>query len=438
MDSKNGVNSNFGKKGWAIIVFVFLLYMFSSTPPDTLNVTADFFATKFGLESSNALLLFSAIGGFAGIPISLLFGVIIARKGVKWPTFVILIIYAAIWFLNGQASSVAMYGIVVILITAVSNSINLVSTQQIMSNWFPKKKGIALGWATMGMCFSSAIMVGVFHGMVQNISLSAPFNLMIVICLILAVVTLIWFKAYPEEAGAYPDNEKVNDEESKKILKFLASYKSEWSPAKLMKTKEFWSLVFIFGFLFIGLVGTVSQMIPRLVSVGMQTQGAIMWLTIASIIGIPASFIWGFIDQKIGTKKAVEIFCVLWTIMMIVAAAGAQFISLPISVLSVVMYACLLGGLGNLMPSMVIQVFGRFDFAQANKLVVPFVVGLRSFALIIVPIMLQVAGTGNETVGFRNVFIVFAIMSAIAILLAVRLQDTTIGYVMDEENENAA
>ncbi|MFV0466843.1 MAG: MFS transporter [Lachnospiraceae bacterium] len=428
MDSTKKVSSDFGRKGWEIIIFVFFLYMFSSTPPDTLNVTADFFAVQFNMSSSNALLLFSAIGGFAGIPISLLFGIIIAKKGVKIPTIGILLIYALTWLLYGNASNIAMYGVIVILITAISNSINLVSTQQIMSNWFPKKKGIALGWATMGMCFSSAIMVGVFHGMISNISLSAPFYLMIVICILLAAVTLFWFKAYPEEANAYPDNEKVSDEETKRMLKFLESYKSEWTAGKLLKTKEFWSLVFIFGFLFIGLVGTVSQMIPRLVSVGMETTGAIMWLTIASVIGIPASFIWGYIDQKIGTKKAVEIFCILWTIMMAVAALGAQMVNLPISILSVIMYACLLGGLGNLMPSMVIQIFGRFDFAQANKLVVPFVVGLRSFALIIVPIMLQVAGIGHETIGFRNVFLIFTVMSAIAILLAVRLKDTTIGY----------
>lgn len=427
MAKKNVVSSNFGKKGWAIIIFVFFLYMFSSTPPDTLNVTADYFALKFGLDSSNALLVFSAIGGFAGIPVSLLLGIIIAKHGVKWPTIAMLVLYAIIWFINGQASSVAMYGFIVILITAVSNSINLVSTQQIMSNWFPKTKGIALGWATMGMCFSSAIMVAVFHGMIEGIGLSAPFNLMIGICLILILFTLFWFKAYPEEAGAFPDNQPVSAKEQDDTLKFLASYHSEWSSKRLLKNKEFWSLVLIFGFLFIGLVGTISQMIPRLVAVGMQTNVSILWLTVASIIGIPASFAWGYIDQMIGTKKTVTFFCGLWTIMMIVSALGSALVSIPVSVLSVIMYACLLGGLGNLMPSMVIQVFGRFDFAHANKLVVPFVVGIRSFALIIVPIMLQIAGTGNETVGFRNVFFVFTVLSLISFILSVRISDKTIG-----------
>lgn len=419
--------SNFGRFGWLVILYVLFLYMFSSTPPDTLNVTAGFFANALGLPNSNPLLIFSAVGGFVGIPVALIFGQIIAKFGAKWPTVGILVLYAIIWLLNGQVKSVVAYGVIVTLITAVSNTINLVSTQQIMNNWFPRKKGIALGWATMGMCFSSAIMVAVFQGLITNVGLHMPFTVMAVICLILAVITAVWFKNFPEEAGAYPDNEPISEEEKAANLKLIAEYKSDFTYGKLFKTKELWALVFIFGFLFLGLVGTVSQMIPRLVCVGMPQTTAIMWLTIASVIGIPASFAWGWIDQKIGTKKAVQIFCILWTLMMAVSAVGSFAVSLPVSILSVVMYACLLGGLGNLMPSMVIQIFGRYDFPQANKLVVPLVVGIRSFALLVVPAMLAAAGAGNETQGFFRVFIVFTVLSLIATVIAFVLKDTMIG-----------
>ena len=39
----------------------------------------------------------------------------------------------------------------------------------------------------------------------------------------------------------------------------------------------------------------------------------------------------------------------------------------------------------NLMPSAIIQVFGRYDFAQANKIIMPLVIGIRSCAFLIVP-----------------------------------------------------
>ncbi len=419
--------SNFGKKGWLVILFVFFLYWFSSTPPDTLNVTAAFFAGHLGLATSNSLLVFSAIGGFVGILFSLVFGLIVVKVGIKWPTFVILIIYGATWFLNGAVNSFMMYAVVVTLLTAVSNTINLVSTQQIMSNWFPRKKGIALGWATMGMCFDGAIMVAVFQALITNKGLSAPFNLMVIISLALALVTALIFKSYPEQAGAYPDNEKISEEEKQKNLDFIKNYKSIWTTKKLLKNKEFWSIVFIFGFLFVGLVGTFSQMIPRLLVVGMSVNGAILCVTIAAVIGIPGSYLWGFIDQKIGTKKTVEVFCGVWLLTMIISVIGAALSNLQISVIAVVMFACLIGGLGNLFPSMIIQIFGRYDFAQANKLIIPFVVGIRSVALIVVPMMLAIAGVGNEAAGFRNIFIVFSVISALSLIFAIRIKDKSIG-----------
>ena len=135
--------SNFGKKGWLVIIYVLFLYMFSATPPDTLNVSVEAFGhMRFGMEGQSwqQLLIYSAIGGFIGSPVALILGQIVARCKVKWPTVAVLVIYGIIWFLNGQANSVAMYAVMVVMITAVSDALNLVSTQQIMNNWFPKKR----------------------------------------------------------------------------------------------------------------------------------------------------------------------------------------------------------------------------------------------------------------------------------------------------------
>lgn len=420
----HSAKSNFGLKGWLIIIFVLFIYLLSSGVPDTLNVSVEVFAGAHGWNS-NELLAFSGIGGFVGIAVSLLLGAIIHKTNVKWPTVIFMFIFAALWFAYGQVGSVPAYGAVVVLITAVSNTLNLVSTQQIMSNWFPRKKGIALGWATMGMCFSSAFLVPLFQ-LLFGSGISTPFTFMCVVVIVLALITIFWFRSYPEQMGAYPDNEPISEEEKQKNLEALNSYKSSFTLGKLLKTKQFWLIVLIFGLLFIGLVGTVSQMVPRLQSIGMSLDTSILWLTIASIIGIPASYAWGAIDQKIGTKNAVVSFCVLWVVVMVLSAIGVGIGSVPVSILSVILFALGLGGLGNLMPSMAIQVFGRFDFAAANKLIVPVVVGIRSFALIIVSVVLAASGA-NVATGFQNVFILFAIITVIALLLSLMLSNKTIG-----------
>jgi MFS family permease len=424
--------NDFGRKGWAIVIFVLFIYLFSSTAGDTLNVTAEFLAMHLGMDSGNALLMMFAIGGFLGVPVSLVFGLIVAKFKVKWPTVILFFVYAVIWLVNGLATSFALCAAMLILLSAISNAVNLISTQQIMNNWFPKKKGIALGISTAGMPLSGAVMVFVFQRMILGTGISAPYYLMFAVCIVLALLTAFWFKNYPEEAGAFPDNEPISDAQIAKNLEELDSYRSPFTVGRLFRTKQFWQIVVIFSFLFIGLIGLLQQMVPRLMAVGLDQTQSIGWLTIASIVGIPMSYVWGLIDQKVGTKPAVRTFALLWTIMMILSAVGSGLASLPISVVSVVFLSCMHGGMANLMPSMIIQVFGRFDFVAANKLVVPFVVGIRMSSLLIIPVMLGMAGLGNETIGFRNVFLIFAVLAVIAFATACAIKTDCIGKVAEE------
>ena len=78
---KQGMN-NFGKKGWAIVFYVLLIYLFSCVINDTINVTMGVFAGVLGTDQ-NSLLPFAAVGGFVGVILSLVSGAIIAKKQVK-------------------------------------------------------------------------------------------------------------------------------------------------------------------------------------------------------------------------------------------------------------------------------------------------------------------------------------------------------------------
>ena len=86
----------------------------------------------------------------------------------------------------------------------------------------------------------------------------------------------------------------------------------------------------------------------------------------------------------------------------------------------------MVGGMMNLMPSAIIQVFGRYDFAQANKIIMPLVIGIRSCAFLIVPMMLAAAGA-NVNGGFRNAFIICTVLSLIATVLSFVLKSDCIG-----------
>jgi len=280
-------------------------------------------------------------------------------------------------------NSITTYGAAVILLTMVSGGVNLISTNTYMSNWFPKKKGIALGWSSMGMCASGAVSIPIFAVLLEKThSLTIPFAFFGAATLIIALVTLIGVKVIPEEAGAFPDNEPLNPEKLEQNRREMESYKSSWTAGKLLACKQVWLVSLSFGLLFIALMATMTQFVPRFSAAGFTLPQAIMWLSIASVLGIIGSYLWGYFDQKIGTKTTIVIFAVYMTVMQFLNAVF--FTNKPVVTVLIIMIGLLIGGIGNLFPSMVIQIFGRYDFRAANSVCVPILTVVRAFTFIII------------------------------------------------------
>ena len=118
-----------------------------------------------------------------------------------------------------------------------------------------------------------------------------------------------------------------------------------------------------FGLLWMVTVGIVSQFVPRMISVGNSQPAALMMLTVAAVVGLFGSYFWGWLDQKIGTKTA----SVIYSASYIIALLLLIFAKLPIfTYIAIVFVGLGIGGLLNLMPSMVISVYGKYEIGRAH------------------------------------------------------------------------
>ena len=107
-----------------------------------------------------------------------------------------------------------------------------------------------------------------------------------------------------------------------------------------------------------------------------------MMLTIAALVGIFGSYIWGWLDQKFNTKRASLIYGVwyLVALLLMIFHNGSALIN----VLATIFVGFGIGGIGNLIPSMVGTCYGRFGFLRANKVIAPMNTAIRSSALVII------------------------------------------------------
>ena len=134
-------------------------------------------------------------------------------------------------------------------------------------------------------------------------------------------------------------------------------------------------------------------------------------LTIAAVCGLVGSYFWGWLDQKIGTKMA----SVVYALSYIVALLLLIFAKVEIlTYIAIVFVGLGIGGLLNLMPSLVIAVYGRYDFFAANSLVSPIASLIQKAAFVVMAVALSFSH-GDYTIPYV-IFIVIDIIGMILLM----------------------
>ena len=418
MDSKQLTNNRFGKWGWSMIIYTLLLYyIYAGLCVDSMNLYPDVFAGMYGMDR-NLLLGLATPAGVIGVLGGVVFGHICMKTGVRLMSGISLIIAGILYIIFGFASTPVLYLIVLTALCFVANAFGLISTATLMGNWFPRKKGIALGWATMGAPLATATVVALLSTLYGAIGLPMTSAGVGIVVMLMGIITFFWVKDYPEEVGVYPDNIKEGGEQLSAQLNEMKSYKSSFTVGRLLRDKDMWLIAVGFGLLWMVTVGIVSQFVPRMISVWAPAMGAeaaqgkaMLMLTVAALIGLVGSYFWGWLDQKVGTKPASCVYSLSYIAALLLLIFAQVEILIYIAVLFV---GFGIGGLLNLMPSLVISVYGRHDFQAANSLVSPIASLLQKAAFALMAVLLTISN-GDYTLPYA-VFIGVDVLGLILLL----------------------
>jgi len=409
---------NLGVRGWLMIAYLFLLYFISTTCIDSMNIAPMLWQATKGWDYT-VLLGYGSIGGWVSVALALLCAFLARKIGVKIPTSVSLIIAGIFTGLTGYAVSEQQYMICFVIQVGLANVIGLTFPNIFASNWWPTKKGIALGIATIGMCLSGAITTLIFQNVFAATgSLVVCYWIFGAIFIITGIIT-IFVHDYPEKCGMFPDNlseqdARVQAEQFSKIK----DYKSPWTAGKLLSNGQFWLIILVFGMQFLVLLFSMSQFLPRYLSATdaagnpLFEQGTILtMLVVTNVVGMFGSYLSGILDQKLGTKKTTVILCI---INLLLQLAGLVFWSSRVG--SLIIMACLglmVGSVGNLFVSYPIMLWGRLDFPSANVWIVPIVSVIRASVFIIQSSILSANGYS-----YKGLLMVFAGIAAVSLILS--------------------
>ncbi len=239
-------------------------------------------------------------------------------------------------------------------------AVGTVPASVLVTNWFVKRRGTAIGVMSSGIGVGILVMAPLLGSfLIPNFGWRGSFLVLAFVTWILIPLALFIVRTKPADMGLYPDG--IEDPTDTAVAEASSSAAKGLSPKMALGTSAFWLITLTFLIQGYSGVGVVQNQVPHLQDIGFplgQAASALTGVGLGSAIG---KFTFGWLCDKINAKYSCAISLVL------LAAGTFIFILVkPGSPLSMVwFYSIILGlGAGGWLPTMSMLVSSNFGLAS--------------------------------------------------------------------------
>jgi len=304
--------------------------------------------------------------------------------------------------------------------------IGMIPSQTLVSNWFIRRRGTALGIATMGVSMSGMIMAPVSTWLIHAIGWRYTFIVYgllavgIVAPLVYAVVV-----NRPEQKGLYPDGEaspsalppgglvasasafESDDQRAADTL-----HHHEWTVKQALMNVNFWAITLTISMCMHCIGAVLTHTIPLAGDLGFTgTQGA-MIVSLSAGVGVIGKVLFGWIADQMDTRIAVWLsiaFQFAGVALLINADTYAQL------QLAAVLFGFGMGGVVPLWGSLIGEVFGRENFGNIMGIMTPMMLPIQVAG---VPLAGYISDhTGSYSLAFEIFLGVYTLAAVVLLML---------------------
>ena len=148
---------------------------------------------------------------------------------------------------------------------------------------------------------------------------------------------------------------------------------------------------------------------------------AVKWLAVGAILGIPMSFIFGVIDDKLGTPIAslalgiTEFLPIIGLMAQYKAVATTGSCNVPMLILWGFGVACMTGGVPTMHPASMGFMFGRREYQAANRVIMAIQLIPSAVAALMMTVLIE-SGKGVLGYWILIAIVAFGIITTIPML----------------------
>ena len=409
------------------VLGIIFMFLYSGLQNDQINIIQAFITEQGGGWTASQTQLPMLVGNLVCIILTFVYGTFFIRYGVKKPLIVVMLITAVATLGIVAANGLDCNGgvnsgnyilfFISLFIVRCGCMILQMAGFMLVANWFIKFRGMIMGVVTMGSPIFSIVGTGVMTNLIASKMGGdyRPFYVGIaVIIVVICLVVAFCIKDTPEEAGLYPDG-------ADHAPKSETSDEVNLTVGQVLKQAKAWQLIVAFGAFTFVINACMGSMAVRYMSLGgiEVWLTAVKWLGMGAALGIPMSFVFGFLDDKFGSIIAsvilglcelIPVFC-----LMLQPAGG----SVPLMIGWGFGVACMTGGVPTLHPCITSYVYGRREYQSANRIIMAIQLIPSAVAAMM---MVTLISAGKATVAY-GILVAVIVIGIIATISMAKIKD---------------
>lgn len=436
MQQKTKLGINFGFRGWMLMIFeisAFLVFQAFTNFP--MNMLAGYYTGLDDAVAGQQLAPIMTIGTLVGIVIQLVLSNFVGKmKSVK----PMVLGFGVLTLLSALGVAALPYGtfwkVCYFLVSVFANIYGMFGIGILIGQWFPTRKGVFMGIATFAFPVCNGLM-GPFAALVFPAN-AAPNPFMgflpfLIVGVIGWILGLVFISDYPEQVGAYRDNDTsfTKEKADAMLAEEIENKKTTvWKLPNTLKCSQFWLITIPMGTLLMCSVGMMTQT-QAIIGAYELNFGQVMGMVM--IFALIGSYVLGLIDGKFGTKTAILVSEIIMLLSGILGGIGNP----TTAMISIILLAIFMGAGSNFTVSGAAQYWRREDFSTVFGIVNPIANILQCVGPTVVAMTIAI-GSQNG-LGVTLPFWVTAVIALISIILIAVFQPSKVKAADDKYRQAA-
>ena len=366
---------------------------------------------EFGVSLEQVMYSLTA-GTIAGLFLQPVAGILVDRMSVRWIMTAGTLLYALGLYGLANCTSIWQYVVLFGLTMAAANAFcSALTSSAVISRWFTRRRGMALGIAAVGTSVGGVIIpasisfwLGAYgwRTAVELLALSA--------ILVMLPVVLFNIKDRPiseAELDIADQGQEAN-----------TAPQPELDMAAIARNPRFWLIGLSLGLLFASYTATLSNLTPYAINVGQTKDSASTMIMAVAICGLIGKLVFGMAADRISLKMGLWIAqgMVILALLLLAAQPGYGLMLAAASLLGLAA-----GGMLPVWGAMMAQAFGLASYGRAMGLMGPLITlcVMPSF-----PIMGRLVDASGSYTGALYLFSAVVAVAA-TLLLPLKLGDAS-------------